>query len=311
MLRIASLEGELRDILAKVIEMTEHSHEYHSMVNTSQRPLLIAISITGLMTIVELIGGILSNSLALMGDAAHMFTDTLALGLSLFALNIAKRPASQTRTYGYLRAEILAALANGIVLILISAYIAYEAYQRFVEPPQIRGGLMLVVAVIGLLANVIGLAILRPGGRQNLNVKGAFLHMWSDALSSIGVIAAAIIILRTGWRFADPIIAVIILVLVLRGAVGLVVEASNILLETVPKHLNVSQVTSEVKKIKGVRDIHDVHLWTITSGVYALSCHLLIEDRMVSNSAEIVTEVNQTLSQKFGIGHSTLQLECE
>jgi len=291
--------------------MTEHTHEYHSMIKANQHRLLVAISITGSMAIVELIGGILSNSLALIGDAAHMFTDTLALGLSLFALNLAKRPASQTRTYGYLRAEILAALTNGIVLILISAYISYEAYQRFIEPPQIQGGLMLVVAIIGLLANVIGLAILRPGGRQNLNVKGAFLHMWSDAVSSIGVIAAAVIILLTGWSFADPIITILIVVLILRGAVGLVVEASNILLETVPKHLNVSQVTSDVKKIKGVKDIHDIHLWTITSGVYALSCHLLIEDRMVSSSAEIVEEVNQTLSQKFGIGHSTLQLECE
>jgi len=281
------------------------------MIKTNQHRLLVAISIAGSIAIVELIGGILSNSLALIGDAAHMFTDTAALGLSLFALNLAKRPASQTRTYGYLRAEILAALTNGIVLILISAYISYEAYRRFIEPPQIQGGLMLVVAVIGLLANVIGLVILRPGGLQNLNVKGTFLHMWSDAVSSIGVIAAALIVLLTGFRFADPIITILIVVLILRGAVRLVVEASNILLETVPKHLNVSQITSDVNDLKGVKDIHDIHLWTITSGVYALSCHLLIEDQMVSNSAEIVAEVNQTLSQKFGIGHSTLQLECE
>lgn len=291
--------------------MTEHTHEYHPMIKTNQHLLLVAISITGSFAIVELIGGILSNSLALIGDAAHMFTDTLALGLTLFALSIAKRPASQTRTYGYLRAEILAALTNGIVLILISAYLSYEAYRRFTEPPQIQSGLMLVVAIIGLLANVIGLAILRSRARQNLNVKGAFLHMWSDAVSSIGVIAAAVMILLTGWSLVDPIITILIVVLILRGAVGLVVEASNILLETVPKHLNVSQVASEVKKIKGAKDIHDVHLWTITSGVYALSCHLLIEDRMVSNSAEIVAEVNQALSQKFGIGHSTPQLECE
>jgi cobalt-zinc-cadmium efflux system protein len=291
--------------------MTEHTHEYHSMTKTNQHRLLAAISITASIAIVELIGGILSNSLALIGDAAHMFTDTVALGLSLLALNLARRPASQTRTYGYLRAEILAALTNGIVLILISAYISYEAYRRFVEPPQIQGGLMLVIAIIGLLANLIGLTILRRGGLRNLNVKSAFLHMWSDAISSIGVIVAATIILLTGWRLIDPIITIVIVVLIMRGAVRLVVEASNILLETVPKHLNVSHVASEVKKIKGVKDIHDVHLWTITSGIYALSCHLLIEDRMVSNSVGIVAEVNQMLSQKFGIGHSTLQLECE
>jgi len=170
---------------------------------------------------------------------------------------------------------------------------------------------MLIVAAIGLLANLVGLAILRSGQRQNLNVKGAFLHMWGDAISSMGVIAAAIIILLIGWSFVDPIITILILVLILRGAVGLVVESSNILLEAVPKHLNVSQITSEVKKIRGVKDIHDVHLWTVTSGIYALSCHLLIEDQMVSNSAQVVEEVNQTLSQEFGIEHSTLQLECE
>ncbi len=291
--------------------MSEHTHEYHSMIKTNQHRLLIAISITGLITIVELIGGILSNSLALLGDAAHMFTDTLALGLSLFVLNLAKRPASQTKTYGYLRAEILAALTNGTILVLISAYIFYEAYRRFLEPPEIEGGLMLIVAAIGLLANLVGLSILRSAGRHNLNVKGAFLHMWGDAASSVGVIAAGIIILLTGWNLADPIISILIGVLILRGAVGLVLESSNILLEAVPKHLNVSQITSEVKKIKGVRDIHDVHLWTVTSSIYALSCHLLIEDQMISNSAQVVEEVNQTLSQKFGIGHSTLQLECE
>jgi len=281
------------------------------MIKTNQHQLLIAISITGLITIVEVIGGILSNSLALLGDAAHMFTDTLALGLSLFVLNLAKRPASQTKTYGYLRAEILAALTNGTILVLISAYIFYESYRRFLEPPEIEGGLMLIVAAIGLLANLVGLSILRSAGRHNLNVKGAFLHMWGDAASSVGVIAAAIIILLTGWNLADPIISILIGVLILRGAVGLVLESSNILLEAVPKHLNVSQITSEVKKIKGVRDIHDVHLWTVTSSIYALSCHLLIEDQMISNSAQVVEKVNQTLSQKFGIGHSTLQLECE
>lgn len=291
--------------------MTEHAHEYHSLIRTDQQRLLIALSITGLMTVVELIGGILSNSLALTGDAAHMFTDTLALGLSLFALNLAKRPASQKRTYGYLRAEIMAALTNGTILILISAYIFYRAYQRFVAPPEIHGGLMLTVAAIGLLANLVGLSILRSAGPRNLNVKGAFLHMWGDALSSVGVIAASLIILLTGQTLADPIISILIGALILRGAVGLVLESSDILLEAVPKHLNLSQISGELKQIRGVRDIHDIHLWTITSGVYALSCHLLIEDQMVSNSAQIVEEVNKTLSRKFGIGHSTLQLECE
>jgi cobalt-zinc-cadmium efflux system protein len=291
--------------------MTEHTHGTLSLISTNQRRLLVALSITGLMTIVELAGGLISNSLALIGDAGHMFTDTLALGLSLFALNLTKRPASQTKTYGYYRAEILAALVNGTILVLVSAYIFYEAYHRFVAPPEVRGGLMLIVAAIGLAANVVGISVLRSAGSRNLNVKGAFLHMWSDTLSSLGVIAAGAIILLTGRTIADPIISIIIGILILRGAGGLVWESINILLEAVPKNLDVSRINDAVRKIKGVRDIHDVHLWAITSGMYAMSCHLLIEDQMVSNCTQIVDEVNKTLSQKFGISHSTVQLECE
>ncbi len=262
------------------------------------------------MTVVEVIGGVLSNSLALLGDAGHMFTDTLALGLSVAALSLAKRPASQTRTYGFLRAEVLAALANGTILVLICGFIFYEAYQRFVEPPEVRGTLMLAVAAVGFLANLLGILVLRSASRDNLNVKGAFLHMWGDTISSVGVIAAGVIILVTGWTVVDPIISMFIGLLILRGAVGLVLESSDILLEAVPKHLDVTQIISALKEIEGVKDVHDVHLWTITSGIYALSCHLQIEDRMVSSSSQIVEAVNQALSQKFGIGHSTLQLEC-
>jgi len=291
--------------------MTEHTHGTLSLISTNQRRLLVALSITGMMTIVELAGGLISNSLALIGDAGHMFTDTLALGLSLFALNLAKRPASQTKTYGYYRAEILAALVNGTILILVSGYIFYEAYHRFVEPPEVRGGLMLIVAAIGLAANVVGISVLRSAGSRNLNVKGAFLHMWSDTISSLGVIAAGAIILLTGRTIADPIISIIIGLLILRGAGGLVWESVNILLEAVPKNLDVSRINDAVRKIKGVRDVHDVHLWAITSGMYAMSCHLLIEDQKVSNCTQIVDEVNKTLSQKFGISHSTVQLECE
>ncbi|MDY6911250.1 MAG: cation diffusion facilitator family transporter [Chloroflexota bacterium] len=290
--------------------MNEYHHSHHAS-KTNQKRLLIALSITGLMTIVELVGGLLSNSLALLGDAAHMFTDTLALGLSLFALNMAKRPPSESKTFGYLRAEILAALANGSILIMVSGYIFYEAYQRFSEPPEVQGGLMLIVAAIGLIANLIGISILRSGSRENLNVKGAFLHMWGDAVSSLGVIAAGIIILVTGWHVADPIISIIIGILILRGAIGLVLESSSILLEAVPRHLDVSRMTNEMKIIDGLRDVHDVHVWTITSGVYALSAHLLIEDQMVSRSNQIIEEVNHLLRHEFGIGHSTLQLECQ
>ena len=291
--------------------MTDHAHEPRSSTSANQRRLLIALAITGLMTVVELVGGLLSNSLALLGDAGHMFTDTLALGLSVVALSLARRPASQTRTYGFHRAEVLAALANGTILVLICGFIFYEAYQRFVDPPEVRGGVMLGVAAVGLLANLVGILILRSASRDNLNFRGAFLHMWGDTISSVGVIVAGVIILATDWTMVDPIISIFIGLLLLRGAANLVLESSDILLEAVPKHLDVTLISNALKEIEGVKDIHDVHLWTITSGIYALSCHLQIEDRMVSSSSHIVEEVNRALSQKFGIGHSTLQLECE
>lgn len=291
--------------------MIESVHEHRASMNANQRRLLLVLIVTGSMTVVELVGGILSNSLALLGDAGHMFTDTLALGLSLVALTIAKRPASQTRTYGFHRAEVLAAAANGTILVVICGFLFYEGYQRFVDPPEVRGGLMLAVAAVGFLANLVGILVLRPASRGNLNVKGAFLHMWGDTISSVGVILASLIILITGWTIVDPIISILIGLLILRGAVSLVLESSDILMEAVPKHLDVGQISDALKQIEGVRDVHDMHLWTITSGLYALSCHLLIEDRMVSSSSHIVEEVNQALSQRFGIGHSTIQLECQ
>ncbi|MFA4836688.1 MAG: cation diffusion facilitator family transporter [Dehalococcoidia bacterium] len=291
--------------------MNEHDHTHHSFVRANENRLLIALAITGLMAVVELVGGLLSNSLALLGDAAHMFTDTMALGLSLFALNLAKRPASESKTFGYLRAEILAALINGMILILVTVFIFYEAYQRALDPPEVHGSLMLIVAAIGLVANLIGISVLYSGSRQNLNVKGAFLHMWGDAISSVGVIVAGIIILLTGWNIADPILSILIGIIILRGAIRLVWESVNILLEAVPKDLDIGQIIGEIKSIDGLRDVHDIHVWTITSGVYALSAHLLIEDQLLSRTAEISERIDHVLSQKFGIGHSTLQFECE
>lgn len=291
--------------------MSEHSHDHRSGSRRDQRRLLIALGITALMTVLELVGGIMSNSLALLGDAGHMFTDTLALILSFFAIGLARRPADPKRTYGFLRAEILAALLNGAILVGIAGVIFYEAYRRFNAPPEIAGGLMLAVAAIGLAANVAGISFLHSASRQNLNIKGAFLHMWSDALSSIGVIAAAGVILLTDWNYADPLISILIGILILRGAFQLLWESVNILLEAAPHHLDSGRIAAEIGKVPGVRDIHDIHLWTLTSGVHAMSGHLLIDDQMVSHSARIVAEVNRRLNHDFGITHTTLQIECE
>jgi len=261
--------------------------------------------------VAEIVGGILSNSRQLLSDASHMLTDALSLGLSLFAMNLARRPATPTRTYGYHRAEIMAALANGAILVLISAFIFYEAAQRFSTLPTIKTPMMMIVAGIGLAANLIGIILLRKGSRQSINVRAAFWHVAGDTLSSVGVIIGGVIIYFTGWYMVDPILAIVIGVVILWGAVRIVKESSDILLESVPPHVKIEDVSIAVKKIEGVVDLHDVHIWTITSGIYALSAHLSIADQTVSQSCDVVTKVNAVLAEKFDITHTTLQLECE
>jgi cobalt-zinc-cadmium efflux system protein len=288
----------------------QHHEAEHRDANASQ-PLKITLFLVLVIMVAEILGGVFSNSLALLSDAGHMFTDALALGLSLLAMSLARRPATATKTFGYLRAEIMAALANGVVLILISVIIFYEAYQRFQATAVIKGPLMLIVAGIGLVANVIGLLLLRRGSRKSINVKAAFWHIIGDTMSSVGVIIAGIIIQLTGWTLADPILAIVIGVVILWGAVRIVKESLDILLESVPPHVEMKKVTAAIKRVSGVEDIHEIHIWTITSGVYALSAHLKITDRMVSQSSDITILVNKILASEFNITHTTLQLECE
>jgi len=291
--------------------MGSQRSEASYLSSVGRRPLKITLVIVLVIMVAEVIGGISSNSLALLGDAGHMLVDALALGLSLFAMTIARRPATSTKTYGYHRVEIMAALANGTTLILVSLYIFYEAYHRFLSPPLIQTSLMLLVAIIGLIANLTGILLLRKESRRNLNIKAAFWHIVGDTISSVGVIAAAVIISVTGWRVADPVIAVFIGFIILWGAVRLVSESVDILLEAVPRHIQVDKVIEIIKSVAGVEDVHDIHIWTITSGMHALSAHLRIEDQRVSRSAEIVKTVNQDLAKHFDIRHITLQLECE
>ena len=290
--------------------MTNHSEAGHGTAMGRNR-LKIVLAIVATIMVAEVIGGILSNSLALLGDAGHMLVDALALGLSLFAITIAVRPATESKTYGYHRVEIMAALANGILLALVSIYIFYEAYQRFLEPPVVHAPLMLLVASIGLVANLIGILLLRGVSHSNLNIKAAFWHILGDTISSVGVIVGGVIIWVTGWGIVDPIIAVFIGCIILWGAVRLVREAADILLEAVPKHISVDKVIKILKSVPGVDEVHDIHIWTITSGIHALSAHLLIEDQSVSSSADIVETVNRDLRRHFNIAHTTFQLECE
>ncbi len=276
-----------------------------------KRDLLIALSITVLMMVAEVIGGLLSNSLALLSDAGHMLTDNLALLLSFFAMKFATLPATERKTWGFYRLEILAALLNGIVLVLLSLYIMYEAYLRMLHPQPVQGMLMLIIAVIGLVANIAGAFILIRHRDTNLNIRGAFLHIVGDALSSVGVIIGGIIILYTGWYLIDPILSMMISLVIIYGSWALVKESVNILLEAVPGHIDIDNVAAEMAKIRGVREAYHIHAWTITSGVYAMSAHVLIDDQMVSGSKDIIEEIKDMLSEKFNVLHSTIQLECD
>jgi cobalt-zinc-cadmium efflux system protein len=298
-------------------DIHEHRHEHQNdhglrhIPSGGRKDLLLALSITVLMMIAEVIGGLLSNSLALLSDAGHMLTDNIALLLSFFAMTFASLPATDRKTFGFFRLEILAAFVNGIVLVLISIYIMYQAYLRMVHPQPVQGMLMLIVAIIGLVANIIGALILVKHSQNSLNIRGAYLHIVGDALSSVGVVIGGVIILYTGWYLIDPILSALISLVIIYGAWSLVKESVNILLESAPAHINIDTIASEIAKITGVREAYHIHLWTITSGVYALSAHVLIDDRLVSNSRELNDQIRSLLSDKFKVIHSTIQLECE
>jgi cobalt-zinc-cadmium efflux system protein len=269
------------------------------------------MAITGVFTVVEFLGGLFSGSLALMSDAGHMLTDTIALGLSLGAVRIALRPPTQSQTFGFLRAEILAALANGAVLIAVTLVIFYEAVQRMLHPPEIDASLMLTIASLGLVANAAGVYLLHDRSKASLNVRGAFLHMLGDFLSSIGVIVGALLIMFFGIRVADPILSVLIGIVILVGAWKLVTQSTSILLESVPSHIKLDDVEKGLQSVDGVVGVHDLHVWTLSSGLYALSAHLVVGDRRVSDCSGIVERCEVLLKGRFSISHTTFQLECE
>jgi cobalt-zinc-cadmium efflux system protein len=294
---------------------THHIHQPIQSDNQSysstQSSMLIVLSITALVMIAEIIGGLLANSLALLSDAGHMLTDILALSLSIIAMRFAQKPPTTSKTFGFYRLEILAAFFNGILLLFISFYIFYEAYQRLVHPEEIKGLFMLVVAAIGLLANGVGIFILRKSALRNLNVKSAFFHIVGDTISSGGVIVGGLVILSTGWYIIDSLLGILIGLLILRGAYSLVKESVDIFLEATPKDLDVEKMLSDLHKIEGVKNIHHLHLWTITSGIYAMSAHVLIKDLLVSRSAQILRQIETLLKNKYNMEHMTIQFESE
>jgi len=264
------------------------------------------LGITAGFMIAEAVGGIVSNSLALLADAGHMFTDVGALALSLVAMRLAQKPPNAEKTYGYVRLEILAALINGAALLVIALFVLKEAWTRFRSPPEVDGPLMLVVASLGLFVNVAGALLLRRQAGESLNVRGAYLHVLGDLLGSIGAITAGILILARGWVMADPVVSVIIALLILLGAWRLVREATDVLMEAAPQGMDVEALLEDLQGIKGLEDLHDVHVWTLTSGFVAMSGHGVIDD--LSMHRVILDEINSRMNRR-GISHVTFQLE--
>lgn len=275
-----------------------------------RRFLWVTFSLTLTYFFVEVVGGILTNSLALLADAAHMLTDVVGLGLALFAAWLSAKAATAARTYGYYRAEILAALTNAVLLVLVSFYILYEAYRRFQEPPEVSSGPMLAVATVGLIVNVIGIVLLRRGAQESLNVQGAFLEVISDLLSSVGVIVAGGIMWLTGWYYADPLFSVVIGLFILPRTWHLLTQAVNILLEATPSRINLAEVERAILTLDGVASIHDLHVWTITSGIDAVSAHVVLAEGVPAESAsDVLAKVIVILKDKFNLEHSTIQIE--
>jgi cobalt-zinc-cadmium efflux system protein len=283
-----------------------HGHE-HDVRAGSARALGLALALTAGYTVVEVVAGILTGSLALLADAAHMLSDNVSIALALFAVWLARRPATPERTYGYKRAEVLAALVNGLTLVALSIWIFYEAFRRLGDPPDVLGGWMLVVGVVGIGVNLAGGAILFRSRGESLNVDAAFRHVLADLLGSIGVVVAAAMILATGWLEADPVVSILIAVLVLASSWSILRDSTSILLEAAPKGIDTRVVGERLARAPGVVEVHDLHIWTITSGFPALSAHVLVGRGEDCHGRR--RELEQLLRREFGIEHTTLQVD--
>ncbi len=274
----------------------------------AKKELKIVIFFTSLILVVEVIGGIISNSLALLSDAVHVFSDVFALTLSFFALSLAARPPSTSRTFGFHRAEVFAALINGVTLFIISFFIFKKSYERILMPPDIKTTEMLTVAVFGFFVNLWVIHRLKGHG-DDLNIRSAFLHVLGDALASLGVIIGAVIIILTGNTIVDPIISVLIGIIIVFGSLGVIKESLHILLEGTPRHIDPKKVSNAILGVDGVKNVHDLHIWSICSHINAASAHIIVGDVMMSHVNQISKSVEKEMDAQ-GIGHTTFQFEC-
>lgn len=291
--------------------MDSHSHIHiKDLTHQTGRRMALSLVITLVFVFVEVAAGLFSNSLALLTDAAHNFTDVLALALAWWALRLTTQPASHQRTYGYHRAGIMAALVNSTTLVIIALGIFYEAYQRFINPPEVQADVLIVVGVIAVIINVVTALLVRRGAESDLNIRAAFLHLMGDVFSTIGAVIAGIIIRFTDWNWLDPLVSVLIGLLITWSAWTILREAIDILMENTPTDINMAAMIRDIHSVEGVRGVHDLHVWSITRNMRTLSAHLVTDDLTISAGASIQTRVNEVLYHKYNVSHATLQLEC-
>jgi cobalt-zinc-cadmium efflux system protein len=276
-----------------------------------ERRFVLSLALTSLILVAEVVGGLWTGSLALLSDAAHVFLDVFALGMSYVALRLAARPADDRHTYGFHRLQVLVALVNGATLLLVAFEIFREAWARFQHPGPVLAGPMLVVALVGLVVNLVVALVLREHDHHDLNVRSAFLHVLGDALASLGVIIAGLVILFTGWMVVDPLISVLIGLMILAGSGRVLRESAHILAEGMPEGLTATQVAETMSHVPGVEEVHDLHVWTVSPGYTALSAHVVLADQSLSQAQEVMDGLKRTLAGEFDIKHTTIQFECD
>ena len=289
-----------------------HSHHISASAGMRHRSRLVAVLvITVAVVVVQVVGAVVSDSLALLADAGHMFTDVVGLSLALLALAVSARPATPERTFGFYRVEILAAVVNAVLLIAVAGFILWEAWQRWDDPPEVRGGLMFAFATVGLVANLVGVLVLRRGASESLNVRGAYLEVLGDLLGSVAVIAAAAAIALTGWERADVVASVLVALMIIPRTWSLLREAVDVLLEATPRGVDLAEVRRHILEVEGVIDAHDLHAWTITSGLPVLSVHVVVDDEVLADQggARVLDQLGRCLGDHFDVEHCTFQLE--
>jgi cobalt-zinc-cadmium efflux system protein len=290
--------------------MHTHSH-IGDLTKQARKRLTLSLILTAAFVIIEVIAGIFGNSLALLTDAAHNFTDVIALGLSWYALNIALKPAHAGKTFGYHRVGILVALINSTTLILIAFGIFFEAYKRFITPPEVDSTILIGVGAVAFIINLVTALMVKEGSEHDLNLRSAFLHLMGDVVSTLGAVIAGIIIAFTQWNWLDPFVSVLIGAFILYNAWGILKQTIHILLESTPENIDMNNMVGDLKKVNGVLDVHDLHVWSISENLRMLSAHVVIDNISVGEGVTIQHNINELLAHNYNIQHATLQLECE